>query len=124
MRLGAILATLAAAKRDDIAALVAIAAVPTGKAFLREGRALQMALGLKPAPAPPNDDTQDLVGFALAAQTRAALTAIDLLAQAQMPAPRVLLVDRDDLAPNDAWASRLRELGAQVNSAACMAMRT
>ena len=114
VRLGAILAALAAARRDDIAGLAAIAAVPTGKAFLREGRALQMALGLRPAPAASNDDTQDLVGFALSAQTRAALTAIDLLAQARPPAPRVLLVERDDLGPNDAWAGRLRELGSQV----------
>jgi len=114
VRLGAVLATLAAAHRDDVAGLVAIAAVPTGKAFLREGRALQMALGLKPASVASNDDTQDLVGFALTAQTRAALTAVDLLAQEQPPAPRVLLLDRDDLAPNDAWANRLQALGAQV----------
>ncbi|HEY0231914.1 MAG TPA: hypothetical protein VGC55_11730, partial [Dokdonella sp.] len=116
VRLGAILAVLAAARRGDVAGVVAIAVVASGKAWLREGRALQMALGLTPDPAPAADDVQEVVGFALSAETRAALGAIDLLKIDTRPAPAVLLIDRDDLASNDALAARLAALGAQVQT--------
>lgn len=115
IRLGATLATLTAARRNDIAGLVAIAAVPRGKALLREARVLQMALGLVSPPGEVTDDTQELVGFALTAQTREALAATDLLALTRSPAPAVLLLDRDDLAANDAWAEHLASLGVQVD---------
>lgn len=117
VRLGATLATLAAARRTDVSGLVAIAAVPAGKALVREARALQMALGLEEPPAgvtilPP--DTQELVGFALTAETRAALSKIDLLGAPERPAPRVLVIDREDLAPNDKWVTALRGRGVDV----------
>lgn len=120
VRLGATLATLAAARRDDIAGLVAIAAVPSGKALLREGRLLQMALGLAPpAELPMAPDTiQERVGFALTAQTRDALGAIDLVTLTQVPAPAMLLLDRDDLAANDAWATHLRSQDVEVEQRA------
>ncbi|MEO7432880.1 MAG: hypothetical protein ABIR62_12840 [Dokdonella sp.] len=114
VRLGASLATLAALRRDDVAAVIAIAAVPKGKALLREGRVLQMALALTPPPSPAIDDVQELVGFALTGETRRSIEAIDLLALPRAPAPRMLLIDRDDLAPNDAWASHLLAAGASV----------
>jgi pimeloyl-ACP methyl ester carboxylesterase len=116
VRLGALLALLAAARRDDIASVVAIAAVASGKAWLREGRALQMALGLAPSPTPAADDVQEIVGFALTAQTRAALTAIDLLKTDTRPAPSILLIDRDDLPSNAALAAHLAALGAEVDT--------
>ena len=59
------LAALAAARRDDVDGLVAIAPVPSGKALVREGRALQMQLGLRPHRS-RRDGEQELVGFALA----------------------------------------------------------
>jgi len=115
VRLGAMLATLAAARRDDVAGLIAIAAVPNGKALLREGRALQMALALNPSPNPvDDDDIQDLVGFALTPATRASIGAIDLLALTDAPAPRVLLIERDDMPPNDGLAAHIAALGATV----------
>lgn len=118
IRLGAALATLAACRRQDVWGLVAIAAVPSGKALLREGRLLQMTLGLAPAPdAMPGgtDDTQELVGFALTASTREALGGLDLCRLTSAPAPAVLLLDRDDLAANDAWAAHLASLGVEVD---------
>jgi pimeloyl-ACP methyl ester carboxylesterase len=116
VRLGAVLALLAATQRADIAGVVAIAAVASGKAWLREGRALQMALGLAPAPAPAADDVQEIVGFALTAQTRAALGAIDLLKMETRPAPAILLIDRDDLPSNEALADHLTALGVDVET--------
>jgi pimeloyl-ACP methyl ester carboxylesterase len=117
VRLGATLATLAAPRRSDVVGVVAIAALPVGKALLREGRILQMALGLAPAPASSieSDGVQELVGFALTAQTRDALGAIDLLKLAPAPAPAMLLLDRDDLPANDAWAAHLVSLGVEVD---------
>jgi pimeloyl-ACP methyl ester carboxylesterase len=120
VRLGAALAAHAAMRREDVIGLVAIAATPTGKAFVREARALQMQLGLAPPPpgvATPPEDVHELVGFALAAETRTQLAQTDLAdpARAQRrPAPAVLLVDRDDLPGNDKWAAALRGLGAEV----------
>lgn len=126
VRLGATLATLAAAARNeaatgrgDVVGLVAIAAVPSGKALVREGRALQMQLGLAGAPAgiaAPPEDVHEQVGFALTAETRAALSKIDLV-KVPRPAPHVLVVDRDDLPPNERWVEALRASGAAVEHA-------
>jgi pimeloyl-ACP methyl ester carboxylesterase len=117
VRLGALLAIRAAEQRDDVAGLVAIGMPASGKAFVREGRALQMALGLA-APANPvaarDESVQELVGFALTEQTRTAITQMDVNSVTRRPAPAVLLLDRDDLAGNDTWATHLRGLGADV----------
>lgn len=118
VRLGAMLATLASCRRDDVDGLVAIATVPSGKALLREARALHVTLGLTPSPVAMGGvggDTQESVGFALTASTREALGAIDLCKLTQAPAPAVLLVDRDDLSGNDAWAAHLDSLGIAVD---------
>jgi len=109
VRLGASLATLAAARRRDVAGVIAIAAVPSGRALVREMRALAMASGAK------TDD--EVIGFALTADTRAALTAIDLVHEPRAPAPAALIIDRDDLKPNDAWVAALRALGCAVTHA-------
>lgn len=123
IRLGATLATIAAQARDDVAGLVAIAGVSSGKRFLREGRMLQMALGLTPREVPALADVHEVAGFALTAQTRMALSAIDFTrspssawspASASAPPP-VLLLERDDLPGDDAWASALRASGAMVD---------
>ena len=117
VRLGATLAALAAASRTDVVGLVAIAPVVTGKAYVREARALQLQLQLAAAPnvhlAPP-EDVHELVGFALPAQLRTQLAQIDLTRADQRPAPAVLVIDRDDLPGNDRWADALRRLGADV----------
>ena len=117
LRLGATLAVLAGARRDDLAGIVAIAAVASGKALVREGRALQMQLQLEPAPtgvAVPADDLHEIVGFVQTAETRAALGQIDLLRTPRAPAPAMLVIDRDDLAPNDKLVAALRALGTTV----------
>lgn len=118
VRMGAILALLAAVRCGEVAGVVAIATVTSGKALLREGRALQMAIGLAPSPTPVVDDgAQEQVGFVLTAETRAALGSIDLLQLAAAPAPAVLLLDRDDMPPNAALATHLAALGVGVKTA-------
>lgn len=108
-RLGATLAALAAPQRNDVTALVAINAVVRGRDFLREARALQATMGLRPSPSPqPDDGSQEVNGFVIGAETRARIGAIDL---AKEPSPGVrtaLLIERDDMPERNAWPDRLR----------------
>ena len=109
LRLGALLAATVAATRQDVAAVVAIAPVVQGKAYVRELRALQMALGLAQPPAdlawtPP---AREAVGFALTESTVNDLAALTL-PTAQAVAPHVLLVDRSDMSIGPAWPAAQR----------------
>ena len=115
IRLGATLAMQAGLRRRDIDAVVAIATVANGKAYLRETRLLQRALDLAPAPAATAADaTPEIVGFAMTEETRASIAAIDLMQMHACPAPAVLLIDRDDFPSQEALAERLRAQGASV----------
>lgn len=115
IRLGAALATQAALRRGDIDGLVAIAAVVSGKAYLREARVLQMAMDLAPAPTPVADDgTQEIAGFTITAGTRSSIAAVDLLAATACPARAILVIDRDDLPAHDALVEKFRACGARV----------
>src|SRR6202030_2720197 len=93
MRLGVALASLVAARRTDIAALVAISPVVKGKGYVRELRMLQRATEAQ-RNVTRSDDTGTLetAGFTLTAQTQAALSEIDLMRLATPPAARVLIL--------------------------------
>lgn len=116
VRLGALLAALAAAQRDDVEGLVAIAPVLAGKTHVRELRALQMTTTARPAPSGVADDegVQAALGFALTAETKAALGGVDLLREPRAPARAVLLLERDDLPSDEAWPRHLASLGVTV----------
>lgn len=116
IRLGATLATLAATRRSDVAALVAVAPVANPRAYLRELRALSLA---RPQPEVPawavvNPDVQDIAGFSLSNATRDELSTINLLKAERVPASRVLVLDRNDLPQDAAWSQHLQALGAEV----------
>jgi hypothetical protein len=55
-------------------------------------------------------------GHVLTIATRDAVSRLDPSAFEHPPAPRVLLIDRDDMPSAAAWASRLASLGAAVDS--------
>lgn len=115
VRLGATLGWLAAVKREDIAAWVGINAVIRGRDFLRESRALQAAMGLRPSPWPkPDDGSVEVNGFAITAETCARLNAIDLSHAERVPATKVLLIERDDLPERRHWIEHLHNLGSDV----------
>lgn len=115
VRLGATLAVEVAARRTDVAGVVAIAPVVAGKKWLREMRALQGALGLAPSPAPmPEGD--EALGFWIAPATRDAIAALDLDKAEKVPAA-VFVIDREDLAASDKWLATLRARGAEVTHA-------
>lgn len=121
LRLGALLATLAAVERDDVQGLVAIAPVLRGRAYVRELTMLSAsgsaAAASVAAPAAAAEGRLESAGFVLTPETLEALSAIDVRALDKAPAPHVLLVDRDDVPGAAAWIPELERLGAQVNLA-------
>jgi len=118
IRLGALLAATAAAARNDVSALIAIAPVVSGRAYVRELKLMQGALGhgAPPSDFAPDPDLQEAIGFALTAETRAALGALDLAEASAAPAPRVLVLDRDDLPAADRWLEALRASGVDLTA--------
>jgi len=116
LRLGATLAALIAEELGDVEALALLAPVVSGKAYVREMRALS-AFGRSSAapPAGSDDGEMEAAGFVMSASTLAEVRQIDLMATVQhAPARRVLLMHRPD-APTDArLAARLGELGAET----------
>ena len=57
---------------------------------------------------------QESVGYALTEGTRASIQSVDLTAASRVPAKAVLILDREDRAPSEAWRAHLRGLGATV----------
>jgi pimeloyl-ACP methyl ester carboxylesterase len=118
VRLGALLAALAAQHRDDIASLIALAPVVSGRSFVREWKTLGRVRGWtngadSAAPDDRNDDISEAAGFAMTQATCEELSRIDLTALPR-PAPEVLLIDRDDLPRRDRWAAHLQASGVQL----------
>ncbi len=80
VRLGALLAGAACAGRTDVESLIAIAPVVSGRAYARELKLLQMALGLGEPPAgiSPEAGIQEALGFVITDETKTALGKLDL----------------------------------------------
>jgi alpha-beta hydrolase superfamily lysophospholipase len=117
VRLGALIATLTASHRDDVDSLVAIAPVVAGKAHVRELRALQMSTMLLPTPPGVVEEAgvQPALGFPLTASTKADLSATDIAREPRAPASAVLILERDDLPPDESWPRHLASLGVAVD---------
>jgi predicted alpha/beta hydrolase len=119
IRLGAAIATLAAVERTDVAGLLAIAPVLSGKAYVRELRLLTRAMEAKSNST--NSGRPDLLqaaGFAMTAQTQESLHEVDLKRLAKPPAAQILVLDRAELPAGDAWPQHLRNLGARAERVA------
>lgn len=115
LRLGATMACLAAQGRDDIQALIALAPVLRGKAYAREAKVLSQATlaraGLTRGTA---SEALEFGGYALTADDVRFLQDLDLTLPKSRPALRVLLLDRDDMPSDGAWAEALRSAGCDV----------
>jgi alpha-beta hydrolase superfamily lysophospholipase len=105
LRLGATLAIDAASRVGGVDELVLWAPCPGGKAFVRELRAggTEDAEGIRAQ------------GFRFAPATVQDLLALDAMKFVQAPAPRVLLVPRDDIPAEGPLPKALRARGAQVD---------
>lgn len=114
-RLGVLIATLAAAQCEAVAALIAVAPVVNGRKHLRELRTIQKAASRPIA----DDETKDvstafeLSGFMLSAATVAALPQLDLTTM-KAPAADMLILDRNDLPSAKAWGEHCTAGGARV----------
>lgn len=115
IRLGALLAATAASARTDVAGLVAIAPVVSGRTFVRELKALGSTDG-SGRPAVDENGVLEAGGFAIAHDAQGALSALDLLKLEQLPAPRVLVVARDDIPPDMRWSVHLQQHGGVVEN--------
>src|SRR6266568_2120821 len=119
-RLGAALAMMAAAERDDVRALALWSPCARGRAFLRERRALHAVASVehwddKEAPAVRGPDDDETVGFFLSSETIADLQGLDVTKLARRPADRILIVGRDGSPIEPGLAERMRDLGAAVD---------
>jgi dienelactone hydrolase len=115
LRLGATMAGLAVQGRDDVQAFIALAPVLRGKAYAREAKVLSQATlartGMTRGAA---SEALEFGGYALNADDVKFLQGIDLTQPTARLAPRVLLLDRDDMPSDDTWAVALRGVACDV----------
>lgn len=111
VRLGATLAALVAAERDDVLGIAAIAPVAKVRKYLRELRAL--ALSRASEERPSELDIQESAGFVLTSAAREELDGIDLAKLARVPR-ELLVIERHDLPTDGEWLRHAAMLGANV----------
>ena len=123
IRLGALLATLAAKHCPAVSSVIMVAPVVSGPRYLRELRTTRLAAdlaasSLAPAQRAPPDARPsaarsiDVSGFAMSEATVAALARIDLELLPEAPAPQALIIDVLSAPAARRWAERLASDGA------------
>jgi pimeloyl-ACP methyl ester carboxylesterase len=127
VRLGALLATLAAAECAVPTPLILIAPVVSGRRYLRDLRTTRLAaqIGREASPGGPSSEAPDVSpgsmevsGFPLSAATLAALADVDLKTHHPPSASDVLLIDGKSLPVAADWARQLSERGVRTTYAA------
>ena len=118
IRLGAMLAALAATRSTQVHALVALAPVINGRQYVRELRALAMA-GVQSEP-PPGTPTipgmQESAGYALPEELRTELAGVDLSKLDPPPLTHALIIDRSDMPASEGWQKQLAQAGVTVQA--------
>lgn len=118
-RLGALLATAAAARGGVADALILVAPVLDGQRYLRELRTTARA-GAGAANASSRDlqavaaGSMEVGGYILSAATIAQLSELNVSVLTAAPAADMLIIDRDDLPRARAWGETLGRLGART----------
>jgi len=124
-RLGALVATLAAARCTAVNSLILVAPVVSGRRYLRELRTTRLAasMGSDPAKLASNASTvisvappgsMEVSGFIYSAATLAALAQIDLSAAVTLPVSEMLVMDASSFPMAGAWAAQLSALGVRT----------
>lgn len=121
IRLGALLAAIAAARSGNIKGLLLIAPVIRGKRYLRELRTARLAaqLGSDPEGAihrgadlgSTTPGTLEFSGYAMSAATIDTLSKIDLTKQPAPPVAHALVLDRHDLPIARSWYEAMLAAG-------------
>jgi pimeloyl-ACP methyl ester carboxylesterase len=118
LRLGATLAAVAASEIDGVDALVLMAPCASGKAFVRETRALARLIPLPEDASPPDPKLGvEAAGFLLTPSAVEELERLDLQKLLRRPASRILLLNRLDAPVPAGLVPHLRSLGAEVEEA-------
>jgi pimeloyl-ACP methyl ester carboxylesterase len=118
IRLGALLATLAAKQCHAVSSIILLAPIVSGPRYLRQLRTTRLAARLAErttgSSAAASADAQialatslDVSGFAMSAATVDALSLIDLGSLHSPPAPQTLIIDAESLPTARDWAERL-----------------
>jgi alpha-beta hydrolase superfamily lysophospholipase len=119
LRLGGTLAATAAAGRSDVRSLVLWSPIRSGKSYVRELRALRrLAPGGEaagPSPSRWEAGDEEVLGFVLRSSTIEGLSTLDLAALEHAPAPRVLVLAREDGSADKRVVDSLRALGSDVS---------
>jgi alpha-beta hydrolase superfamily lysophospholipase len=119
IRLGALLATLAAGRCKAVNSLVLIAPVISGRRYLRELRITRLAAYIGAEPAPPDRSVPDtgkmeVCGFSLSAATVATLGQLDLSTRDAPNVSEILLIDGNTMPMARGWAEALSGLGVST----------
>ena len=124
VRLGALLATLAAPRSPSITGLVLVAPVIVGKPYLRELRTARLAsqLGRDPLGVSRGDaeaessktGAREFSGYAMSAASMDTLSRIDLAKHPAPPVAHALILDRQDLPSARGWYEALRDAGVST----------
>ncbi len=124
IRLGALLATLAAPRCRPVAGLILVAPVINGRRYLRELRTTRLAAALRiktgESTGEPidsqstSDGSLEVGGFAISAATQKALAHVDLAALDHAVTPPMLLLDNINAPTAGAWSETLRALGIET----------
>lgn len=114
LRLGATLALHAAATHGGVDRLVLWSPFRSGRACVRELKAFARLSQQDHVPEDADDPHIHAAGYMVTEATAASLVKLDLAGLATPPAPRILLVDRDDLSVDPELGERLEAMGAVV----------
>ena len=120
LRLGALLAVLAAEELENVDSLVLMAPVIAGKRYIRELRLqheswIKTPNGRTAAQADTDAQSAGAFGFQLYADTLGELADVDLVRRVRVPARRVLVQDVCSNAPSRHLVERYREQGASAD---------
>ena len=126
-RLGALIATLAAARCEMVTGLVLVAPVTSGRRYLRELRTQQLAARVDVGVDDPAREAAaggaaasgpagavDVAGHAMSTATVAALSGLELSGHPAPGRASILIIDRDDLPAAQTWYRSLRAAGADA----------
>jgi alpha-beta hydrolase superfamily lysophospholipase len=115
VRLGALLATLAAGQCKSASGLILIAPVINGRRYLRELRTTVLAASIGAEAPPAASGSMEVGGFSLSAATLSALALIDLNVRSALPASEVLIIDGNTQPVSRGWAEQLSRAGSRTN---------
>jgi alpha-beta hydrolase superfamily lysophospholipase len=111
IRLGATLAAKAASELGGVDSLVLWAPCATGRAFVRE---LRFSVVSRADEEGPSSGDLEALGFTYTAETVKDLGALDLLRLSPAPAPRALIISRDDMPGEGPVPAAFRKAGIET----------